>query len=396
MQKQQQQQQEEQEEEEEAMAADELSPVYAGKQPQPLGVLGESSAFSPPSRSVAPWRDDPPALEMSQHRSETPVLEEVAPGALSSLPMLPVPPCEPSVTPSTCGGSSGWGVVASGNCKREPHDDAHGPSRPADEARPDPPSPRGEEEAVAPGPEKRCLETDEAARTEDCPSGAAESSRPSVQPPRFLLSRPSESSERAETMMLARPSVGGRGCGVGEVDSDDDPDGILSDNSRIDSDDGTAATSQSGAKGGACEDKGSSSPPPPSPPLPPPLCSKPMVSSLAATDGFVGGAGQSSSLAGAVLEAGAPPFSRCLRTEPVPSSGGGDAARRAGGLMEQEWHDGMSPLTSPAVGRPGDDGHGGFGCSEAPPSVVLPHGVTKDDAPEEQQGPALTADRGEE
>lgn len=532
------------------MAADELSPVLAGMQPRPLGVLGESSAFPSPSRNAAPWQGDRSATKTPLHIIETPVLEEVGPGAPRPSPLLLTPAREPPAAPSTCGGDLDGEAVAvpdgleandgapvypfpathppnldaegdehalrqgagerapaspptdaalpgscegrqspgrsldpveegdpapsarteadaeseeekqrgggdgsksedgdrggevglgsadecggagaeggenggghgtlllgsradsedgesttpspslpatpfpSGDCKGD-NDGVQVSPRPADEAGPNPPSPGGQEAVVAGLVEGSCVET-KAAQTADGESSAAGGSTSPVQPPGLLLPRPSEPSECAETTIaLARSPGAGLSGGVGEVDSDDDPDGILSDNSRVDSDDGTAVTSQS-AKGGACGGKRSSSPAPS-----PPLYLEPVCSSLAATDGFGGASSDSSSLAGAVLEAGGAPFSPSRRTEPVLGSSGGEAEKRGGGLTGQEWHDGMSPLTSPAVEGPcgGGDGRGGFACSQGPAAVVFPQAVTSDHEPKEQQRTASMVDRGEE
>ncbi|CAM9816277.1 unnamed protein product, partial [Pylaiella littoralis] len=101
---QQQQQQDEQEEEEKAMAADELSPVHARKLPQPPSGLGEPSVFLSTLEIDAPWRGDQAAMETAEDSCKTPMAEEVAAGLPGPLPLLRVPPCEPSLPlPACCG-----------------------------------------------------------------------------------------------------------------------------------------------------------------------------------------------------------------------------------------------------------------------------------------------------
>lgn len=215
-----------------------------------------------------------------------------------------------------------------------------------DDAEPDPPS-QGREEVVVDMGEPRLAR-------------AAAGVAPTPEP-----------LECAKTTVLALPSSGGFTRGVGEIDCEIAPDGVLSDNSFIDSDDGTATTSQS-AKGGSSEDKRPSLPRPLSPESTP---------SGAGDDGD-----ESSYLPGAVLKPRVPQFSRPLQVEPVPSSDGAETPQGGAGVTRQEWHAGMSPLTSPAVGeRLGGDDRGGFGCSERTVTVSSPRAVTSDHASEDGQ-----------
>lgn len=201
--------------------------------------------------------------------------------------------------------------------------------------------------------------------------------------------RTSEPLECSETTVLAHSSGGGFTGGVGEVNCDVEPDGVLSDNSCIDSDDGTAATIES-IKEVAREDE--------RPSLPLPLSPEPTSSSVAATDGFGGGGGESLDLPRTVMEPRVPQFSPSLQIEPDPSRDRAGISKGDGGVTWQEWHDGMSPLTSPAVGeRPNGDDHGGFDCSEATATVLSSRAVTSDATSEDaQQVSAFKFDGGEE
>ncbi|CAB1110765.1 unnamed protein product [Ectocarpus sp. CCAP 1310/34] len=185
-----------------------------------------------------------------------------------------------------------------------------------------------------------------------------------------LLSPASEPSKCPE-LVLERFSGGGIGD-YRDVDSDDDPDGDLSDNSRIDSDDGTALTSGS-VRGGASEEA-----PPRSPVA---LSSEPPTSSLAATDGFGSGGGgvsgdgggESPCLAGVVLKAEAPQVSSSLQIEPVTMrSRRMELSLVDNVLTRRDWPDGMSPLTSPAVERePSRDDRVAFACSDDNAAAVV-------------------------
>ncbi|CAM9816346.1 unnamed protein product [Pylaiella littoralis] len=176
-----------------------------------------------------------------------------------------------------------------------------------------------------------------------------------------------------ETGALVHSGGGGFTGGVGKIDYDDEPDGVLSDNSCIDSDDGTAATSQS-AKEGVPVDKR------PSLPLP--------LSPEATSSGVGAGGSELSYLPGAVLEPRPAQFPPPIQIGPVLSSDGAEILPEDGdgGVTRQEWHGGMSPLTSPAVGaRLGGDVRGGFDCSEDSAAVFSLRAATSDRASEDGQ-----------
>ncbi|CAM9546565.1 unnamed protein product, partial [Scytosiphon promiscuus] len=134
-----------------------------------------------------------------------------------------------------------------------------------------------------------------------------------------------------------------------EIDSDDDPEGILSDNSGVDSDDGSS-TSSKGTQEGACGDR-------PSTPQQPPFSSaRPSKQASFPTTGTVrrGRGGASTSPNGIRPEPGTTPSLSSLEIEPAESIGMTMASKGDGGSPKQEWRTGISPLTSPAVaGGPG-------------------------------------------
>lgn len=204
-----------------------------------------------------------------------------------------------------------------------------------------------------------------------CPLGKEEIDPPSQgqrQEGGAQESRPAVTSAAAAAAAAGAAAAGFRH--QSEIDSDDDPGSILIENSFIDSDDGTATSSRS-TGGRSSGDKLPISPQPW-------FSSAPQASSLPGTDTVSRGGGGGGSMYpnGTTFEAGITQFSPSLKLGPVPSSGITEASNGGGGMTQQEWRAGISPLMSPAVaGGPSGDSVTGFGCSETTAAVVSPRGI---------------------